>query len=205
MRFSYVVPIMVLVVFITTYCTKSNVKETKEYITSKNEKALSMIKSIEVINSNSASSFKMEFIVEGKFKGKKNFKSLGKAFFTKEPRRMMIIFYDYVFKSPLTIMAQDGDNIKFYFPVEKKLYLDKATKINFKSYTDLDLDYFFVSTLTMGMIPIIKNYSIKQSLTEKDGKDKENKESFLILENDYQFQTIVMKNSIPEKILRQIE
>jgi hypothetical protein len=201
MRANLFVLIALLSTIIYIGCATDNVKTEKNFIASNEERVNAQLKKILEINNNSPNSFTAQFTIDGQMSNNKNFKSMGNAVFNKKPKKIKITFFDFVFKSPLTIMVQDEKIIKFYFPMDKKLFLDNEDRISLRNYTNIDLNFKFLSGLIMGIIPLIDNYAIKQSLTEKGEPADKSREFYIILENDDLFETISIKNNLPDKIL----
>ncbi len=170
--------------------------EKKEIIVEKsdNKEVNAMISRIEAINKNAVKTYSASFEVDGAVK-KKKFKSIGRASFDRTAGKMYISFLDYIFKSPVTKVYINGKEIIFYFPVDKKLVKDNAATINLRNYNNIDIDYPIIYDLLTGVIPLIKNYSVKQGLAKSDGN-----KSYLILENDKTYQTISFYKNYPDRI-----
>jgi hypothetical protein len=166
-----------------------------------NSQVRSMVNIIEDINSNAPKSFMANFVVEGRMANNKKFKSLGEVAYSSELKKMKIAFLDSVFRSPVTIILQEDRSLKFYLPVDKKLYLDNADTINLKNYVDVRIDYGFLSSLASGRIPLIPGYTVKQGISQQDAKSDSAREYYIILENSNQYETISMKDNIPGKIM----
>ncbi|HPB81053.1 MAG TPA: hypothetical protein PK200_03325 [Spirochaetota bacterium] len=164
-------------------------------------RARDYLQKIDVINSKSPQSFRAQFVVDGSLENKRKFKSIGSCVYSKAHEKFKMVFIDSVFRSPLATVLQEGRVLKIYLPVEKKLYVDHADKIRLKDYSGIDIDYRFISSLAMGMIPLIDDYSIKQGLKYRKENKREESDYFIILENDSLFETISLKNDIPNKIL----
>ena len=107
---------------------------------------------------------------------------------------------DFIFKSPIAIIVQDDNTLKFYFPAEKKLVIDNINTVNLKNYINLDLDFTLLYRFITGSIPLIENYQIREGLIAK-AKEKKDDEVYIILENDRYFETISFKKDIPNKVL----
>ncbi len=150
---------------------------------------------VERINSQAPSSFASSIEIIGNIREKK-FKSVGSVNYNKKTGRFHITFLDYIFKSPVTRIFQDGDRISIYFPADKKLVLDNRKTINIRNYMDLNMDYYLVYDLFRGAIPVLKNYRVKKGLTSADGKS-----SYLIIENSEYFETISFRGDTPDKLL----
>ncbi len=161
----------------------------------------SMMGKIEEINSNAPRSFRANFVVEGRMGNNKKFKSLGDVVFSRDVKKMKVSFLDSVFRSPLTVILQDDRTLKFYLPVDKKIYLDNADTIDLKNYTGVRINYEFLSSLASGKIPLIPGYTVKQGVEQQDAKTGSENEYYIILENSGQYETISMKGDIPGKIL----
>lgn len=154
-----------------------------------------MIGILERINSNTPSSFTCSIEVIGNI-GKKKFKSLGNVKFDRKTGRFNITFLDYIFKSPLTDLFQDGDRISIYFPADKKLVLDDRKTIDIRNYINLNLDYYLLYDLFRGSIPVLKDYRVRKGLSSADRKT-----SYLIIENDEYYETLSFQGNTPDKLL----
>jgi hypothetical protein len=192
--------IIITITLLTSMCGKEIIKEEQILEKSEREKVYSLLKRLKEINEHSPNSFKAHFIIEGILNNKKRFKSIGNAVYNKTPTKMKITFIDFVFKSPITIIVQDGPTLKFYFPTEKKLLIDNINTINLKNYLDLDLEFTLLYRFITGAIPVIENYQIREGLIAK-AKEKKDDEVYIILENDRYFETISFKKDLPNKIL----
>lgn len=166
-----------------------------------NSRVRLLVSKIQEINANSPKVFTANFVVDGRVGKNKKFKTLGELVFSGELKKMKISFIDSVFRSPMTILLQEDRSLKFYLPVDKKLYLDNADTINLKEYVDVRIDYGFLSGLALGRIPLISDFIIKQGVSQQDAKTESAKEYYVILENSMLYQTISMKNEIPSKIM----
>ena len=182
-------------------CGSTPVLPDAQYVKSDDTRARDYLQKIDVINSKSPQSFRAQFVVDGSLENKRKFKSIGSCVYSKAHEKFKMVFIDSVFRSPLATVLQEGRVLKIYLPVEKKLYVDHADKIRLKDYSGIDIDYRFISSLAMGMIPLIDDYSIKQGLKYRKENKREESDYFIILENDSLFETISLKNDIPNKIL----
>ncbi|HON77129.1 MAG TPA: hypothetical protein PK544_01440 [Spirochaetota bacterium] len=201
MRSHIIVSILLIGTVIVSGCGSTPVLPDGTYVKSDDTRSRSYLERISSINSNAPQSFKAQFVVYGNLENKRKFKSIGNCVYSRELEKFKMMFIDSVFRSPLTTVLQEGKVVKIYLPVEKKLYVDNADKISLKNYSGVDIDYRFISSLAKGMIPLIDNYTIKQGLQyRKENKQKES-DFFIILENDNLFETVSIKNDIPNKIL----
>ena len=183
--------------FIISNCSKNIIESKKVINKSDGNEILVLLKKITEINNNSPRAFSVTFTLKGIIDGKK-FKTLGSGIYNKSPKKMRITVKDVVFNSALSIVIVDNEIIKFYIPVEKKLYIDNEKTIDLKNYINLNINYKIFYSLVTGMIPILSNYRIKEGLTTKRDSPPR---LFLILENDDYFETISFRENIPDKIL----
>lgn len=157
-------------------------------------KAQMLMGIIKNINLNSPESIKSSFTVYGDSKGKK-FKFEGRLNFSKN-KMANISLLDYIFKSPVLKFYRSGEKLYFYYPTDKKLYVDDYNKIRLSNYTGFNADFGFVYSLFTGNIPILKGSWIKKCV-KSPGHDS----YFLVLENDDFYESIYFKKDKPNKIL----
>lgn len=154
------------------------------------QKALSSINSI---NKNSPSSISAFFNIDG-FINNKKMKSGGNLEFSKNGEVVNAVFIDAIFKSAVGMFFRDSGIIKIYLPVDKKLIVEDPQRFDIKSYTGIDVDFNMLYLFATGRFPVIKNASVKHSSVKDNSR-------MIVLENDRQFQTISIKDSIPDKML----
>ncbi|HRS78968.1 MAG TPA: hypothetical protein P5115_17590 [Spirochaetota bacterium] len=154
-----------------------------------------MVDTIADINRRSPDSYALDFTIDGAYGGKKN-KMLGSMEFNRKQSAMHVSVVDYIFRSPVMTLLQEGDVIRVYYPVEKKMYVDNARTIDMANYGGVSIDFRMFHDLITGVIPLISGYSVKQGLVANNGKG-----SMLILENPNYYQTISFRGNDPDKIL----
>lgn len=154
-----------------------------------------MVDSIADINRKSPESYVLDFTIDGTYGEKKN-KILGSVQFNRKQRTMHVSVVDFIFRSPLMTLLQEGDVIRVYYPVEKKMYVDNARTIDLANYGGVSIDFRMFHDLITGVIPLINGYSVKQGLAANSGKG-----SLLILENSHYYQTISFQGNDPDRIL----
>ncbi len=154
-----------------------------------------MVDSIAVINKKCPESYALDFDINGTYGDKKN-KILGNAQYDKKRRAMHVAFVDYIFKSPVMTILREGDTVRVYYPVEKKMFVDSSKTIDLANYGGVTIDFDMFHDIITGAIPLIAGYSVKQGLAANDGKG-----SMLILENPKYYQTISFQGNDPDKIL----
>lgn len=196
--YSYI-PFVILFLLISG-CTKKIIKDEPEVKTINSEETIKLLKIIEEINDKSPDSFSLNLDIDGILNNKK-FKSTGKAVFNNNPRQMKVTFADAFFGSALTTIIQDGEIIKLYFPIEKILYMDNINTIKIRNYADINLDYYIIAELTVGRIPIIKDYFIKKALMKDENGQFNENDIYIILENNLYYETIAFQKDFPDKIL----
>ncbi len=198
---SYLIIFTISTIFLSSNCGKELKKHERIIKKHEDEEIKLLLDRILEINRSTPESFSADFTVEGRFQKNKKFKSIGKLIYKKEPQKMRISFIDYVFKSPITTIVQDGNVLKFYLPVEKKLYLDRTDTVNLKNYIGIDLNFNFIYKFIIGEIPLIENYQVKQGLIAKANSEMKQEETYIILENIKYYETISLKNNTPNKVL----
>lgn len=181
-------------------CAGGAVKKEEGITIIGNETAQLLLSEIMAVNSNSPQAYTARLSAEGSA-GKKKFNVTGEIVYNKTPRMMRVTLLDAIFRSVLTVLIQDNDALKLYFPMEKSLYLDSASTISIQDYATVALDFKILYPLAVGQIPLIENYSIKRGLAANSPKHNGDCTSFLILENDSYFETISFSDGIPDKIL----
>jgi hypothetical protein len=147
------------------------------------------------INKNVPDSLSSEIEIIGNIKEKK-FKSIGRINFDRKTSRFNINFLDYIFKSPVTRIFQNGDDIRIYFPADKKLVVDNMNTIDISNYIDLNIHFYLIYDLFCGHIPLLKNYKVKQGLASVKGKS-----SYLIIENSNYYETISFRGDSPDRLM----
>lgn len=154
-----------------------------------------MVADITDINKKSPESFSLDFNIDSTA-GVKKYKVFGSAQFNRKQRMMYVSFLDFIFRSPVTTLMQEGDVIRIYYPVEKKMYVDNTRTIDLANYGGVAIDFKLFHDLITGIVPLIQGYTVKQGLEANNGKG-----SMLILENPRYYETISFQGSEPDKIL----
>jgi hypothetical protein len=184
-----------LIPVIIISCAGTQTNETKEPVSHIKAESDSIIKTIKEFNSKSPSTVSSSIQVDAVIKNKK-YKSSGTAVFDSDSAGINIVLQDYVFKSPIFQLFQEGSKLYIYFPAEKQLIIDNSEVSNLGSYSEIEIDYAVLRSLGRGEIPLIKNYKIKQAVS-----NPEKKENIIILENDSFYQTIYLADKLPLKML----
>lgn len=154
----------------------------------------SMLNAIKEINDHAPASFSLGFIISGAT-GDKKFKVTGEGAYSRDEKKLHIIMNDYIFKTPIASVFQDGDRIVIYFQVEKKMVEDSITTIKVDRYVDFQCDFPIVYDLLTGKIPLAEGYTVKKGLVSGEGDV-----SYILLENDRYFETISFKGMVPDRI-----
>ena len=194
-----IVCMMLISSAVQLYCAGTSIGGEKNVTSAPDTMTGRLMMKIDDINSSSPSGIIAGFVVDGRLSKNKKFKSLGQLVYDGRLKKMKISFIDSVFRSPMAIVLQEGENIKFHLPVEKKIYLDRVNTVDLKNYLNVNVNYSFLQTLAIGKIPLIDEYSVKQGVLHKDENDKI--EHFIILENNMLYETISFSNNIPNRIM----
>ncbi len=179
-------------------CTKSIVREDtamKQYAPADESAIRSMRETVEATNKNSPESYSANFYVFGASHGK-IFRSLGRAQFDRKQDSLHFSFVDYIFNTPITSFFMEGEVIQILLPIEKKMYVDNRKTIRLANYTGFDINFDILHDLSIGKIPLLRDYSIRQGLNAKTETA-----SLLILENKKFIETISFNKGEPDKIL----
>jgi len=139
------------------------------------------------INENSPNTIASTVYINGRQK-KKKFKAIGYAKYDKNIGAFELKLSDYIFKSHISSVYLENEKLCFYFPVEKKMFVDNIKTVQLKNYLDVDFEFLILFRLFVGEIPIIPNSNFK--------KCKLNKNEIC----DY-LQRISFKNGNPDKVL----
>ncbi len=154
----------------------------------------SMLNAIKEINDHAPASFSLGFIISGSA-GDKKFKVTGEGAYSRDEKKLHITMNDYIFKTPIASVFQDGDRIFIYFQVEKKMVEDSIGTIKVDRYVDFQCDFPIVYDLLTGKIPLAEGYTVKKGLVSAEGDV-----SYILLENDRYFETISFKGMVPDRI-----
>ncbi len=155
--------------------------------------AKKLIAAIADFNLSSPVTLSSAFTAQGS-KGGKEFKVAGNAAFDKKGYYKITVL-DYIFQSPVIEAHRELDTLYFYYPAEKRLYIDNARKIDINRYTGFRGDYALLYNFLTGTIPLIDGYNVNKCLY----KDKERVYD-LVLENSDFYQTISFRDNLPERI-----
>ena len=147
------------------------------------------------INSRTPETLTAKITINGTF-GKKKYNAVGSVSFDSTSHQMNIVLYDFIFKTPITTVIKNNDDLSIHYPVDKKLILARLNSFRIKNITGIDMDIDCMVSLIEGSIPLIKNHSVKQVYTEDNGH-----RYYLILENSKTFETLSFKKGMPDRIL----
>jgi hypothetical protein len=192
------IPIVLLTVSVAVGCGEKLVRGDdilmSQYHPSGKDAVRGMVDGITAVNKKSPLSYAADFTVDGTI-GDKTYKLMGSVQFNRKLKAMYIAFLDFIFRSPITLVFQEGDIIRIYYPAQKKLFVDNFKTIDLANYGGVSVNFDFLYGILTGVMPLIPDYSVKQSLASNDGK-----ESILILENSRYYETISFIGNSPEKI-----
>lgn len=154
-----------------------------------------MVEGVSALAGKSPVTYSVDFTVDGSA-GARKYKLLGSAQFSRKDRLMHVTFMDFIFKSPVAMFFQEGDAIRVYYPVDKKIFIDDTRTFDLANYGGASLDYGLLYDIATGTFPLIRGYSVKEGLAANNGNG-----SMLILQNNEYYETISFKDSMPDKIL----
>ncbi|MFA5517844.1 MAG: DUF4292 domain-containing protein [Spirochaetota bacterium] len=158
------------------------------------EKSAELKSRIAEINNNLPCTIRSNVTIDGDNKGKK-FRFEGTLLHNSFGYTEFKVV-DYIFKGAVVDFYKNQSDLFFYYPAERKLYIDKIEKINFEAYTGFPIDFSFVHTLLTGGVPLIKDGVAVKSFVEA------NQDAYhLIIESSEFFQNIYVRKDVPEKIL----
>ncbi|MCL1864330.1 MAG: hypothetical protein FWF73_00780 [Spirochaetes bacterium] len=187
-NFLYIITISVIILAGCQTANQPVINETE------NVKAKELISNIKSINSSSPETISSSFTADGNT-GEKKFRFEGKAVFDKNGYYKITVI-DYVFQSPVIEAYRESNELYFFYPSEKKLFVDDINKIDLSAYAGFKSDYKIIYALLTGNIPMINNYKVYKCLYSEDEKGY-----YLILENNECYENIFFKEDVPEKIL----
>jgi len=190
---------LVFLVFAATGCTGAGVRidETPpgQYHPAGDAAVRSMLDSVSALAKKSPLTYSADFNVDGST-GARKYRLLGSAQFNRSGRLMHVAFKDFIFKSTVTMFFQEGDTIRVYYPVEKKMFVDDARTFDLANYGGTSLEYGMIYDIATGTFPLITPYRVREGLAANSGNG-----SMLVLENRDFFETISFKEGVPDKIL----
>jgi hypothetical protein len=192
------IPLLIILAAAAIGCGTAPLREDEalsgQYHPSGKEEIRVMLGAINEINKKSPDFFAADFNIDGSQEAKK-FKLLGTLEYSKKQKMMHIAFLDFIFRSPLTTLFQEGDVIRIYYPSEKRMYIDSMKNINLSNYGGVGINFDLLSGLITGNIPVITDYTVRQGLVAND-----NRGALLILENSRFYETISFKGNYPDRI-----
>ncbi|MBN1533936.1 MAG: hypothetical protein JXA20_14800 [Spirochaetes bacterium] len=150
---------------------------------------------IEAFNGRAVSSFEGKFSIDGILQHKR-YRTLGNVSYLRERGRMNLSIIDFIFRSTLTSVVQDGRELSLYFPVDKKLYIDSVDTLRLRNYGGIDFQFPLLHELFTGRIPMIPGYRITRG-----ERDEKTGASFLVIENRALYETISLKEGMPDRLL----
>jgi len=159
------------------------------------ERIRGMLESLAAANKKAPATLSAEFVAVGSFSGK-NYRVSGFARFDRGKNALEINFTDAIFRSPLATVVQEGDEIRIYYPAEKRLYIENSNTIDLARYGVAGIDFKIIHRIITGAIPLLDRHVVKRGLAANQGS-----ETLLILENLHYYQTISFEGEKPRKIL----
>ena len=125
-----------------------------------------------------------------------NYKATGRAAFDRERDMLNLTLHDNIFMTPIFKFFDEDNRLYFYYPPEKRLFIDHPGRVDISRYSEIELDYYIIKGIATGQMPLLNNYRVSKAVKEP-GKE----EYFLVVENDSYFQTVYIKDKMPEKMM----
>ncbi|MBN2160972.1 MAG: hypothetical protein JW807_16395 [Spirochaetes bacterium] len=154
-----------------------------------------MIDRVALLKKNAPATFAANFSIDGSLAEKKQ-RILGRASYDRTLRAMHIIFSDAIFRSTVAQFFQEADEIRVYYPVQKKLIVDSFKTFDIGNYSAVSIDFDLLYSLATGTFPLIEDYTVRQGLEANNGGG-----SMIILENPKFFETVSFRDGNPDKVL----
>ena len=163
-------------------------------VTGDSSAAERLMQTVKEINDNAPATISASFTADGVSNGRK-FKIEGTAVFDRKCCYKIAVV-DYVFRSRVLDAYREMDSLYFYYPAEKKLFVDDVNKIDIYRYTGFQTSFNLMHTLFTGGIPVLSDSRVTKCVAGT-GADSFN----LVLENSEYMQNIYFKSGIPERIM----
>jgi len=192
------IPLMTVLVAALIGCGTAPLRQDEEladrYHPSGKDEIRGMLAAIDEINAHAPEYYAADFSISGSLADRR-YRVLGSVRYGKKERRLYVTFLDYIFRSPVTTFFQEGDDIRIYYPAEKKMYVDSRKTIDLSNYLGIAMDFDLLSGLMAGTVPVIPGHSVRQGLIANDATG-----SMLILENSRFYETLSFKDNHPDRI-----
>jgi hypothetical protein len=193
----YIVPAITticIVIFAIAAC-QTTATSTKEIKDPKLKHASQLLENIEERNSKIPAKL-LAYITVRALVDKTNYNATGTLYFTQNPRKIKVKLKDIIFKSPVLQLLLKENIVQIYSPAEETLYVRKQNEL--EQERNYEINPGFITTIGMGRIPILSDYTITKMLHAQKSKKKE---EYIILENDLFYETISFRNAVPNKIM----
>jgi len=159
--------------------------------------AQEILKKIESINSTAPDTFTSRIAVKCSINGKA-FSIAGNVFYASEPLAIKVMLNDLIFKSPVVEILLESDQLKIYMPIDQSVYIRKPDPAR-DTTASLEINPQFVSQTALGRIPLISGYTVTKSFIEEE-QGKSTGTRIVVIENDLFYESISVKNGIPDKV-----
>jgi len=146
----FLIPILLFI------CSCSGTIVQKTFTPAENKTIKDLLTIIAAENEKIPKTLSAQVDIEG-MRSDKKYKSIGKILIDVKNDKMNITFFDFIFKSPLTMFIKNANALSLYYPAEKKLILSTTERINFKSLSGIPLDMKDLLDISVG-----KNSSHRQ-------------------------------------------
>ncbi|MBN2080014.1 MAG: hypothetical protein JW838_13690 [Spirochaetes bacterium] len=165
------------------------------YHPSQKETLRGMLDTVKGFDSKAPLSIEADFIIDGAQRAKR-FRMTGTLHYDRSARAMYVTFFDYIFRTSVLVFLADGNELRLYYPVDKKLFIESMKGIDLGDYGGPAMSMDIILALASGNIPLVSGYRVKQGLEENNGNG-----TMLFLENHRYYQTVSFRDGLPDKML----
>lgn len=156
-----------------------------------------ILKQIESVNRSLPASLTAKISVVSKVSGR-SFRTSGSINYTAKPELIKVTMIDLIFRSTVAEILLESGILKIYVPIDKALYIREKNTDGLAA-ASLEINPDFVSQTALGRIPMIAGYSVTKSYaSEKKGTEPAS--NVIVLENDSYFESISVKDGLPDKV-----
>lgn len=165
------------------------------YHPAESEDVRKMLASVKDLEAKAPRSLAADFIIDGA-RREKRFRMTGNIQYDGNARAMHAAFFDYIFRTSVLVFLAEGNDLRLYYPVEKKLFVESMKGIDLRDYGGPAMGMEIIMALAAGNIPLVHGYRVKQGLRENSGNG-----TMLLLENQGYYQTVSFREGVPDKLL----
>jgi hypothetical protein len=165
------------------------------YHPSEKDDVRKMLAAVTELEAKAPHSLTADFIVDGAQR-EKRFRMTGNIQYDRQAGAMHAAFFDYIFRTSVLVFLADGNELRLYYPVEKKLFVESMKGIDLRDYGGPAMGMEMIMAFATGKMPLLDGYRVKQGLREHNGNG-----TMLLLENRRYYQTVSFRDGTPDKLL----